>query len=417
VIKRLTLIILLLCAAALPLFADDAPQFLIERIDVRSAKHVSRDVVVAESRLREGLTYNELDLREASDRVNRAPYLVSADFSLEKGSERGKYVLVISVNETKPFFYRFELVPLKARRDDALRVDVADSPGTSENEVAVGFRFFTGRRGAVHFGLSGTSDNRSYTNDYSFFVAGYTQYDLFGSRAFATLNLKKPIASFPSEHSSITPQLVLGIPLSPNQTLTLDYDDTNVERRSRFPYRTTQRIVMAKWSYNTTNHPLLPTRGTLITVMPLAVWLDRQVLTYVTLPGELTEVRTHTRSFALEGSASRYWQLDDVNSWSAGIEGGLARTTLHEAPVLDRAISDSRFARLNLGFAHSFWSSERVAKEGDSRIDVDLRITSRDDPYQRLVHLYEPISAYQLSASWVRRNAWGTFRIGAGVAW
>jgi outer membrane protein assembly factor BamA len=79
------------------------------KIEVRDAKRVSPEVVVAESRLREGADYSEADLRDAAARLTRLPFLLSAEFSLEKGSERGRYVLVVTINETRTFFYALDL--------------------------------------------------------------------------------------------------------------------------------------------------------------------------------------------------------------------------------------------------------------------------------------------------------------------
>src|SRR5688572_2495909 len=69
---------------AVPLFAQEAattPNFFIETIEVREARRVSPHVVVAESRLREGQEYSEAELRDASARLMRLPFLLSAEFS------------------------------------------------------------------------------------------------------------------------------------------------------------------------------------------------------------------------------------------------------------------------------------------------------------------------------------------------
>jgi outer membrane protein assembly factor BamA len=73
--------LLLVCARAS--CAED--RFLIERIDVRKLVHASADVIRAESRLHEGESYAEADLRAASDRVRRLPFMLDAAFSLERG--------------------------------------------------------------------------------------------------------------------------------------------------------------------------------------------------------------------------------------------------------------------------------------------------------------------------------------------
>ena len=83
-----TMILSIVAAALLsiPLAADEAPAPLlfIERIEVRNAKRVSTDVVIAESRLREGNEYSEADLRDASTRLSRLPFLLSVDFALDE---------------------------------------------------------------------------------------------------------------------------------------------------------------------------------------------------------------------------------------------------------------------------------------------------------------------------------------------
>src|SRR5687768_15181051 len=102
-VTRIFLIALILAAiAATPLVAQEAgpASFFIGRIEARNAKRVSADVVVAESNLREGREYTEPDLRDAANRLSRLPFLLSAEFSLEKGVERGRHVLVITLSET-----------------------------------------------------------------------------------------------------------------------------------------------------------------------------------------------------------------------------------------------------------------------------------------------------------------------------
>src|SRR5438105_4164036 len=98
---------------ALPAFAQE--RFLIERIDVQHLVHASADVIRAESRLREGERYDESELRDANNRIKRLPFVLDAAFKLERGSVRDAYVLVVTVNETKPFFYLFDGVFYRRR--------------------------------------------------------------------------------------------------------------------------------------------------------------------------------------------------------------------------------------------------------------------------------------------------------------
>ncbi|MCU1347355.1 MAG: sigma-54-dependent transcriptional response regulator, partial [Acidobacteria bacterium] len=84
--KRLIAILILMAAlfgGAAARGSDEVPRFLIERIDVRNLRHASPEIVRAESRLKEGSSYDERELAAASDRINRLPFILDAQFSLE----------------------------------------------------------------------------------------------------------------------------------------------------------------------------------------------------------------------------------------------------------------------------------------------------------------------------------------------
>src|SRR5690349_10294787 len=160
---RTLLLTLAVFLAAAPLAAQDAvpPRFFIERIEVREARRVSKDVVIAESRLREGQEYSEADLRDASARLGRLPFLLSAEFALEKGAERGRYVLVITINETKPFFFALDGRTFLTR-DNHVEPDYNDRIGSDDHFATLGFRWFVGRRGALHTALVTSDYNHNF---------------------------------------------------------------------------------------------------------------------------------------------------------------------------------------------------------------------------------------------------------------
>jgi hypothetical protein len=416
VIRRIV-VALLLCAAVAAA-ADEPPRFFIESIDVRGSHRVSRDVIAAESRLRTGGTYSEAELREAAARVTRAPYLLSADFSLEKGTERGRYILVITVNETKPFFYRLDLVPI-VPVGVASHIDINTVALASDNDIALGVRFFVGRRGELHAGFEAAADNRSYTSDYASFVAGYTQYDVFGTRAFVTLNAKRPEGVIHAD-SRIVPQLVAGIPLSINQTITLEYDPTEIRSDGGENHPSiSQRVATVRWSFNTTNHPQLPTLGTYLTVAPIVVWHDASGKDFV-LGKPSSPYVTHDRSVGLEASANRWWELSHRISVGTGVAGGYNNLEIRgfrQSLGLDGVQhATSRFGALSFSAAHSFWPAARAAKEGDSRIQVDARLATRSEE-RGARYSYQSGNVKQVSASWIRRTSWGLVRLGAGYGW
>ena len=65
------------------------------------------------------------------------------------------------------------------------------------------------------------------------------------------------------------------------------------------------------------------------------------------------------------------------------------------------------------GYSYSLWDAQR-SKSGDSRLELNVRIGTRDFHYGEYFYRAEH---QQLTASWVRRSSWGVLRLGAGYAW
>jgi hypothetical protein len=122
--------------------AQEPAQFFIERIEVRNASRVSPDVVIAESRLRFGSVDTEAQMREATDRVNRLPFCCPRTLRRRRGAIAAKYVLVISVVDTKIFFARLDVRPYIGSK--RTQVDYTAPLEESENDVAIGFNFSWG---------------------------------------------------------------------------------------------------------------------------------------------------------------------------------------------------------------------------------------------------------------------------------
>jgi hypothetical protein len=415
--------VLIAAASAIPLFGQEAmpPRFFIEKIEVREANRVSPEVVIAESRLREGEDYSESDLRDASARLTRLPFLLSAEFSLEKGSERGRYVLVVTINETKPFFYAFDLRPIFAT-DNSIEPDYSDRIGVADSAATLGMRWFVGRRGALHVALLSSDYGGDFARDYAAVAIGYTQYDLLGTRAFATLNLKRVITE---GNSGVSPQLVVGIPVSGNQTVTLELDETRFGDDSRmingeiFDVNRAQRVVGMTWSYNTTNRPFTPTRGSLLTVRPRFSWRDAATYSVIVIDPTQTPplfeahadtVHTEAREVSVEGV--RYFELNERSSVSGGLEAGWTKSTL-ESDLTGRETDRVLRGIITASYSYSLWDPAEN-RNGDSRLELNLRIGTRDLHYADYFYRAEQ---QQLTASWARRSSWGVVRLGAGYAW
>lgn len=412
--------LILLLLLAVPLRAEDAgaPMLFIERIEVRNHKRVSPDVVIAESRLREGREYSEADLRDAATRLGRLPFLLSVDFALEKGTERGRHVLVLTVQETKPFFFLIDAIPYY---ENDPYVHVYDD--RSEENLALGFRWFVGRRGAAHVGFSGMGGDHEFTREYASLSVGYTQYDLFGTRAFATLNLKKPLEGY--GEGLVSPQVVVGVPVSANQTIALEYDESRFGGETRtifgenFEQRHGERLLTARWSYNTTNEPFFPTRGTLLHVTPLYGWTDgARIFTTIAEPDGATVIAGayHQRILGVRAGATHYWERSDRDSIHGDLRGEWARNEQRSGVAGQSFTHTARVLSVGAGWSRSLWSREQRAGGGDSRVEVTGRLAypSRED---ETPWYYADRGTRQIAAAWLRRTSWGTLRVGAGYAW
>jgi hypothetical protein len=380
-----TLFIFLLLACA-PLHGDE--RFLIERIDVRHLIRASPDVIRSESRLREGQAYTEGELRTASDRVSRLPFLLDASFSLERGSVRDAYVLVITVNETKPLFYLLNLIPFQKDNNVLVAVD---------REALLGVRWFAGKRGVFHLAAIGHEDARPFESSYLALQGGYTQYGLFHDRAFATLTVSRYVSSASGTARTTLPGGLIGISLTPRQTLTISYT-------AIADFNTSKRILESRLAYNTTNHPYFPSAGTLISIAPVVAWVDGSRVRAVGSPS----TAFHDIDTAIDGHAAHYWTLGGRFTAAAILDGGAVHIDRREEDSV--TLTNVHYGTATLQLLRAIGEKNG---ENEQRIELMLRGVSR---HHEFVPLLKDNST-QASLSWVRRNSWGFLRLGVGYAW
>lgn len=247
---------------------SETDEFFIESIVVEGAQRFGAGIVVSESLLQEGQSYSERALRDAVHRIVRLPLVLDAEFALRKGSRRGRYQLVITVEEARRWFFVTDL--LTALGDDRVRSPGNDSEVTSgffsddqdDSALFAGWRTSAGRFGVFSVAVDPVFDGK--------LQLGFSQYNLFGRNVQLQIGyLLEPLrdALDASQPKQQTLRLGLGIPLRGNHSLSFTSSYRQHRYRDAFAptgsYESDFDRIWAdlSWIYNTIDDPVFPTSG------------------------------------------------------------------------------------------------------------------------------------------------------------
>ncbi len=412
-----------------------AATFFIETITVEGARFASSRLVLSESLLQPGRAYSEDELRLGVYRLKRLPFILEARFSLRKGSVRGTYELVITVEEPRRFFLGL----------DATAVPEEDWSGVGRG--AVGLRTFAGANGVAFVALEGDE-----------LRAGYTHYNLFGKNLFASLEVGgkssccRGIAFEFGDETSLdrgglgsgvdpfeltlkgdtTGKLAftLGLPLGKSQGLRFVLRNEESERNRFFSVlealgssaavevlaeETQRQEAELRWLSDTTDDPVVPTRGRLITVALAGV--DNQRDTAVVSPGAggRISVEEGSRSFEARSAMRLYWPLPKGQALSFGWEATLSRernTSSAPGGIARQDNSTDSDAEIWVGYSRDLWGRDLTRRFGSLRLEVRVlpgvaASTVNDDGESS----FEVELTHEIEASVVFRSGWGLFRL------
>lgn len=400
--RRTARVAFALALALLPLLAQaqGEPSFLLETIAVEGGTAAAARIVVAESRLQEGQTAGEPELRDAMARIQRLPFVLSADFRLAKGSEPGRYVLVIVIRPMSRLFLNagvtttWSIEERRGRTPFDPVTTFLDQRRTSN--LTVGGRAFVGRKGM----LTLAAERVEHRNDR--FTLAFTQYDLFGTRASLTAvvtamdnpgAIRSDSAKARNDwhfRDNFAYELIGVVPLGRNDSLRASWE------RSYYPIRYVQfrpdgiyPILRSLpgirkelfWIHDTTNDPLFPTSGTRITAGAIRTSMPTSGSTL------LGRVKIDEYRATLEHS----WPVTRSQALTLGASG-------YE---FDRRIDQYRaFARYSV----DLWSRERTLRWGDLRFELegDRFLSALDDQYS---------AESTARAGFAYRTAWGVLRM------
>lgn len=401
-------LIVLQCLFACALSGQEPPQFPIESILVEGATSAAARIVAAESRLEEGTTYGEPDLRDAIARIQRLPFVLSTDFRLGKGSSPGQYVLIITIRQMKPFFVNVGMNTIWS--EDAIPIPMGNVltyrnlvSQRSANQAAVGARMFVGAKGLLNVVAERVEDrNDRYT-------ASFSQYDIFGTNASLTAvasylrdpgaRLRPTFTRFDWHHrDNITWELVGVLPVSRNDSLRASFQHgerpigyVNRDTEAGPGWLTMRSLPQTRrelfWIHDTTDDPLFATRGTRITAGG----------SRTSMPTSGTYLIGRVKIEELRMTAQRSWPLTQAQSISLGGSGN----------DYDQMIREYRgFAR----YAIDLWRPERILRDGDLRLELSADRTFTQ--VQDLPWWTETV----VRAGVAYRNVWGVVRLNASYS-
>lgn len=443
---RAIAILFVLLAGGIPARGDEpAPEparFLIERITVEGPAEAAANIVRAETLLRAGELYTEDQLRQAVYRVRRIPFVLDATFSLRKGSRRGAYELLIEVQPARWFFY-----------DAWVRTFAFEQPVVLGDEAFLGDRSsvaLVGLAGARHFvGRSGVVfaavDSREGAQ------VGFTQYDLFHRGILASAGVSRdvccitevlplgldPTFSSWSFNDTVRVSLGLAVPLSGPQSIQFAASERQgdhgtsqevlVPPGARNGLRTmsgenlSYRRAEAKWVLDTSDDPLIPTRGLSVSAgLEASRFAARDLVLYVVNPltQETLAVSTASslRSEQVVGAVSviRHWPVTprQTVSLQGRVSAGRSRV---ETLDLGGNVSngDGENYGVSAGVGHAV--TLRRSRSGGSRLD-DLRLESgvevgAETVSPRVPPSPSPLRRIVIHTGLVFRNAWGRARV------
>ncbi len=442
------LLVLLLAPALLaaqPAAAPKPPRFEIETITVEGAEKISPEIVISESHLGQGGSYTESELRDARYRIVRLPFVLDAEFALRKGSKRGLYELVITVEDTRRWFFGVDLDLIRWAQPISF-----GSLDTDDYSVAFaglsGRRFSAGRHG-VFFLAAGGEDGSLHL--------GYTQYNLLdrsillGVSVSATdcaqeepaedarggscltdvyeLGLDPTFSTWTADGHSNRVRLDLGVPVRGNQSVRFAgsfrstssgfrrqaYEPTSV---GFFDFDNLEELrANLSWVYNSTDEPVFPAGGTILEA-GLNLNTLRVGLQSVTLQGLRPDIRAlmDSRELGLQVTGTRYWSVSRGHTLSAKLQLFLGRSDIENVPTEGRSLLtgtvDVFRGSLTAGHA-KFLRRARVGSRWrdlrwESHIALLYRGTSPD-----FAQAENPLSGHRVGTGIAFRNTWGLFRL------
>ena len=405
----------------------EEPSFFIERITVEGAQRVAPELILDESLLEGGRNYRESELGQALRRLNRLPFVLESSMALRRGSERGRYELVLRILETRSFFYSSDV--MHTALASPLRLGDGEDDSTLQSNQLSGWRFFVGPHTMLFAALSNDQGVQIGVHRYNLFDRGlFLGFDVSRSSccpvSFYSLGVDPGFGGWTSEDASHRATLTLGLPLSADQQIRFRAVAGESSRGERvdtlregtpvqsFDDRMEWQLELS-WTRDTTDDPLLPTRGRVLTV-----GLDYRALE-VKLGSadqiDFLEQAQRSDLFRAVFGVTQHWPLNARQSLAGSVRAAFGRASVDGLRIDSQSLDgelDVLEGRLALQHSLAVWNAKMQRRFGDLRWENSASWSYDDASGSALPNAFEPLERWQFRSALVFRNAWGILRLG-----
>jgi len=383
----------------------DPPHFFLETITVENTESVSPEIVISESLLGQGISYTESQLRDAVHRITRLPFILDADFRLEKGSARNAYELVITVRETRKWF--FGLDGVVTWRDEPSRFN--DEGELDLTQSLVGRRFSIGKYGVLFAALAGEDEVLSL---------GYTHYNL-ADRGII-LDLSYALDSFSSFSDSHRLESRVIVPLRTNQSLRFagiyflerDRRDPRITDTQFLDFGDRQAwLAEAAWTHNSLDDPIFPTSGLLLEgSLSHSRTTQNFDSRFFLDDGEVIEDRgtSVSENSTARLQAQKHWPVTRRQTLSSGVTTSFFHSEVSNRLTEPRNLQSDAW-RTEISFGHAMFLLRQNRKDlwRELRWETEVEVALRDqNTFQG-----NNFNSGVVSTGLAYRNRWGVFRL------
>jgi hypothetical protein len=377
--------------------------FYIEKIHLETER-LSPDIVLSESLLREGQEYSEADLREAVHRIHRLPFVLLAEFALEKGSERGRYDLVITVYETRRWFFQVggnwllddQVTEFDPRLDNNLNFSGRIGSTVDDFRGLIGRRFAVGKRGLL-FASFGAEEGA--------FALGYQHYNLFDRNVLLSVSIGglEDIGNVQVGDSSWGGRAQLGIPIKGNHALRIlyGYDEYNWDSFLFGDLKSRRREAELVWVFNSLDDPVVPREGVLVEGGFTWSGIDDSRFR-IDLEGQPFLLDISDERQGVLAAARRHWPVGNRQSVSVGARG-----------FYEDGEESNQVWETEASFGHQVFLLRRqeVGKWRELRLESRASWLQQEFSYPvDFPGLEDQIDSWRLRTGLLYRNGWGLYR-------